>query len=94
MIVATILVRQCDNCDALVALKSVEDWRKFEAAWHNGNRYDFCPKCRFKMETQSRILNDEMPKKTSLQMTFEDETYHAVANAQKRQPNNLRVLKF
>lgn len=94
MIVATILVHQCDNCIALVALKTTKDWRTFEATWHNGKRYDFCPKCRYKIETQSRILQDETRDNKPLQIAFEDETYNAVIKAQKRQPNNLRVLKF
>lgn len=73
MILATIILRQCDNCTALVAIKTVEDWRTFEKTWHTGERYDFCPECRHKIETQSCILEDETRVKKSFQVWFEDD---------------------
>lgn len=59
MILATVTLYQCDECALIVAVKSDEDFDKFEQTWYAGLRSDFCPKCRYLIKTQARILRDE-----------------------------------
>lgn len=72
MILATVIIYQCDNCPTVISLKSAEDWRTFEALWHNGRRYEFCPQCRFTPAAQKIIALDSTEQSQPMQMMFAD----------------------
>ena len=53
-----ITVINCDECGKVVGLKTDEDWRKFESGWWEGFKFQFCPNCAEKPETQTRRMSD------------------------------------
>ena len=53
-----ITVINCDECGKVTGLKTDEDWSKFENDWWEGFKYQFCPVCCEKPETQTRRLSD------------------------------------
>ena len=51
-------VFECDCCHQIVALKTEDDWKKFNRDWWQGLELNFCPICCEKPETQPRLLAD------------------------------------
>lgn len=48
MILASILVYQCNNCGAIASVNILDDIaeKEFRNSWYDGLLKDFCPKCK------------------------------------------------
>ena len=53
-----ITVFECDDCRQIVALKTEDDWKRFNRDWWQGLKLNFCAVCCEKPETQQRRLAD------------------------------------
>lgn len=59
MILAMIQVIQCEDCDTVAVLKDFAEHEAYEAAWFDGLKYHFCPKCRHKPQAEDRIAEEQ-----------------------------------
>ena len=58
-VIGTIVVHQCDGCDKVAVVHTVEDEASFETNWYSGLMADFCPDCKNLIRNQSAIAENE-----------------------------------
>ena len=52
-------VFSCDNCPAVICIRSDEEWDKFEAEWADGILHQYCPKCKNLPDVVRAIKKEE-----------------------------------
>lgn len=60
MILAVITVMQCEDCPTTRVLQHVSEYEQIAETWHNGSKYHFCPRCRFRPQAEDRIAEDAL----------------------------------
>ncbi|MDQ3322428.1 MAG: hypothetical protein M3525_08375 [Acidobacteriota bacterium] len=58
MILATVSIVKCDDCKKIIALKTDEEWERYERNWSDSLLHQFCPVCRGKIENRGVIEAD------------------------------------